>query len=98
MFDISTVNKRYFEIKLNDIRLEVEPPKVKTLKKILALSKARNEDAMDELAEAVRILLSKHKSGYKVPEELVDGLDLDQLNSILTAYFEWLAQEKNSPN
>ena len=98
MFDVTTVSKRYFDIKLNDTRLEVEPPKVKTLKKILALSKVRNEDAMDELAEAVRILLSKNKSGYKVPDELVDGLDLDQLNAILTAYFEWLAQEKKDPN
>jgi hypothetical protein len=98
MFDINSINRRYFEIKLNDTALEVEAPKVKTLKKIMSLSKVRNEDAMDELAEAVRTLLSKNRSGYKVADELVDGLDLDQLNGILTAYFEWLTGNKNSPN
>lgn len=98
MFDISTVNKRYFVIKINDITLEVEPPKIKMLKKITALSKSRNEDAMDDLAEAVRMILSKNKTGYKVPEEIIDELDFDQLNEILTAYFEWLSKEKNSKN
>jgi len=98
MFDISTVNKRYFAIKIGDLILEVEPPKVKTLKKITALSKAKNEDAMDELSQAIGIILSKNKAGYKIPDEMIDELDLDQMNEILTAYFEWLSKEKNSKN
>lgn len=98
MFDISTVSKRYFLIKINEISLEIEPPKVKTLKKITALSKAKEEDAMDDLAEAVGIILNKNKAGYKVTEDLVDELDFDQLNEILKAYFEWLSKRKNSPN
>ncbi|MCT8978309.1 hypothetical protein N4T77_17105 [Clostridium sp. CX1] len=98
MFDISTVSKRYFNIKIGDLALEVEPPKLKTLKKVTALTKSKNEEAVDDLAEAVRMILSKNKNGYEVPEELIDELDLDQMNEILTSYFGWLAKSKNSPN
>ncbi|WP_366914626.1 hypothetical protein [Clostridium sp.] len=78
--------------------LDVEPPKLKVLKKITALSKSKNEDAIDDLAEAVGMILNKNKSGYKITSEMVDDLDLDQMNEVLTAYFEWLSKEKNSPN
>jgi hypothetical protein len=98
MFDISTVNRRYFVIKLNDLKLEVEPPKLKVLKKITSLSKSRDEDAIDDLAEAVRMILSKNKKKYVVPSEIIDELDLDQMSDILTAYFEWLGKEKTSKN
>jgi hypothetical protein len=98
MFDLSTVNRRYFSIKLNDLELEVEPPKLKALKKITSLSKARNEDAITDLAEAVRMILNKNKKKYIVSEEIIDELDLDQMSDILTAYFEWLGNEKTSKN
>lgn len=98
MFDINTVNKRYFNIKIGELTLDVEPPKLKVLKKITSLSKSRNEDAMDDLSEAVGMILSKNKSGYTVSQELIGELDFDQMNEILTAYFEWLAKSKNSPN
>jgi hypothetical protein len=108
MFDISTVSKRYFVIKINvetsedklpKIQIiEVEPPKLKTLKKITALAKTKDENAMDDLTEAVRTILSKNKAGYKVPEEVIDELDFDQMNEILTAYFEWLSNSKQDPN
>lgn len=98
MFDISTINKRYFTIKIENLTLDVEPPKLKVLKKIISLSKSRDEDAIDDLSNAVGLILSKNKSGYKVPDEVVDELDLDQMNEILTAFFEWLSKEKNSKN
>ena len=98
MFDINTINKRYFTIKIADLTLEVEPPKVKVLKKITALAKEKEEDQMEDLAEAIRIILSKNKDGYKVSEEIIDELDFDQMNEILTEFFRWLANSKNSPN
>jgi pyridoxal biosynthesis lyase PdxS len=98
MFDISSINTRYFEIKLNDLVLEVEPPKVKTLKKVAALSKVKDEEAVDDLSEAVSMILSKNKVGKKVSAEIIDELDLDQLVEILTAFFSWLNNEKNSKN
>lgn len=98
MFDISTVSKRYFAIKLEEISLDVEPPKLKALKKITALAKSREEEAMDDLVEAVSMILNKNKTKYKVSEELIDELDFDQINEILTAFFEWLTKSKNAPN
>ena len=114
MFDINTVNKRYWDIKLNvtidkvvddieiekevELKLEVEPPKLKALKKITSLSKVRDEDALDDLSEAVRMILNKNKDKIKVSDEIMGELDLDQLSGILTAYFEWLGKEKISKN
>ena len=98
MFDINTISKRYFGIKIGDLTLDVEPPKLKALKKITALSKSRDEDAMDDLSAAVGMILSKNKADHNVPTEVIDELDLDQMNMILTKYFEWLAGEKKSPN
>jgi hypothetical protein len=98
MFDLSTVNRRYFSIKLNDLVLEVEPPKLKVLKKITSLSKLRDEDAITDLAEAVGLILSKNKKKYIVSDEIIEELDLDQMSDILTAYFEWLGNEKTSKN
>jgi len=98
MFDLNEVNRRYFTIKLNDLVLEVEPPKLKALKKITSLSKSREEDAITDLAEAVQMILSKNKKKYVVSDEIIDELDLDQMSDILTAYFEWLSKEKSSKN
>jgi len=98
MFDINKINKRYFEIKIDNLVIEVEPPKLKVLRKITSLAKVRNEDTMDGLAEAIGMILSKNKSKQKVSDEIVDELDFDQMNEILTSYFEWLSKEKNSPN
>lgn len=98
MFDLSTISKRYFNIKISEVVLDVEPPKIKTLKRIMSLSKSRDASAIDDLTAAVVMVLSKNKTGYVVPEDLVDELDLDQLNEILTAYFGWLVETKNLPN
>ena len=98
MFDISTVSKRYFGVKIDEVSIQVEPPKLGVLKKITALSKSRNEDAMEDLAEAVKMILNKNKTGYKISDEIIDEIDFDQMNEILTAYFEWLAKTKNTPN
>jgi hypothetical protein len=112
MFDISTVSKRYFGIKLtvtdnkdrtHSVELEVEPPKIGALKKLMAVGKAASKDdksseTMDDLANAVRDMLSKNKAGYVVPMEYIDALDFDELVQILDAYFNWLGNEKSSKN
>jgi len=62
------------------------------------LSKVRDEDAIEDLSEAVRMILNKNKDKRKVTDEVMNELDLDQLSEILTAYFEWLGKEKTSKN
>ena len=98
MFDIRTINKRFFRIKIDGLELDVEPPKIKVLKKILSLSKQQDEESIDQLSEAVGLILSKNKSNYKVSEDIIDELDIDQYKAILTEYFKWIAEVKNSPN
>jgi len=98
MFDVNTITKRYFSIKIGEIALDVEPPTIKTLKKVMSLAKTRDASAMNDLASAVGMILSKNKTGYVVSEELTDELDIDQLNGILTAFFKWMVEAKNLPN
>ena len=113
MFDISTINKRYFEVCFTvafeaedcdgesiekKIELKIEPPKMKTLKRLISISKTNREDSMDELTEAVRLLLNKNKTGYVVPMDIIDNIDYDELIEILNKYFDWLGAEKKSPN
>ena len=95
MFDINAINKRYFNIKIGEVILDVEPPKIKSLKKIVSLSKNRNEDA---LSEAISLILSRNKTGYVVPDEMIDELDMDQYNAILIEFFKWIGEVKSDPN
>lgn len=98
IFDLNVINKRYFEIKIGNTVLEIEPPTKKMLSKITLLRSIKEEDVTDGLYEAVGMILDKNKSGKKLPPETIDELNLDQINEIITAYFTWLSKEKNSPN
>ena len=99
MLDLNKVNKRYFDIKLGDLTLKVEPPKMKTLKKILALTKTKSEEAMDELAEAIRLILSKNSKGHQVSIETIDDLDYDQMLMVIEEFFKWMHEaRKSDPN
>ena len=108
MFDISGVNKRYFEVTLyetteegeieNSIKVEVEPPKLKVLKKITRLSKSKEENTIEELTESIRLILNKNKARVKVPEAFIEDLDMDQMDMLMTKYFDWLNNAKNCPN
>ena len=107
MFDVSQISKRYFGISLaaekedgtiDRIELQVEPPTVKQLRKLMSVAKSDNTAAMDDLEDAVRCILSKNKTGYIVPDAYVDSLDFDQLTGILEAYLNWVGEEKKAKN
>lgn len=99
MLDLNNVNKRYFEIKIGDLSLKVEPPKMKTLKKIIGLTKSKTEEAMDEFAEAIKLLLSKNSRGTEITTEMIDELDFDQMRLIVEEFFKWMNEaRKNDPN
>ena len=104
MFDVTTLSKRYFGLRLTveaddgkrDIDLEIEPPKLKTMKR---LSKSgEDENQIDMLTDAMQKLLSKNKSGYKVPRELIEELNFDELQAILEAFLSWVADVQNQKN
>ncbi|APC41525.1 hypothetical protein [Clostridium estertheticum] len=115
MFNLNTINKRYWDIKLRlivtkivdkkeieeevELNLEVEPPSKKMLTKITALSGTKDgKKATDGLYDAVEMLLNKNKVRTKITAESLSNLNLDQINAILTSYFEWLSKTKDSKN
>lgn len=106
MFDVSQISKRYFDIRLiveddegtHPVELKVEPPTVKQLGNLVAIQKADPADAIPELRDAVQSILSKNKTGFKVPTDYVESLNLDQLVGILTAYMNWVNREKQEKN
>lgn len=98
MFDINMVSRRYFTIKLDEMVLEVEPPKLKTMKRLMAVAKNGNAEAMEDLTEAMGLILNKNRKGTSVPQEIIEELTIDQMQEILSAFFGWVGKAKNDPN
>ncbi|WP_294405584.1 hypothetical protein [uncultured Clostridium sp.] len=107
MFDVKSVNARYFEVKLSltddngeiikSIDVEVEPPKVKVLKRLTGLTKSK-ENTMEELTECINLILNKNKTKSTIPVEYIDDMDFDEMQNLILKYFEWLSSAKNLPN
>jgi len=105
MLDINNINQRYFEISfaiedgehIRNIELKVLPPKVKTLRKFSNI-KTDGDDVVNQLVDAVVTLLNRNSSGYKVSQDIIEELDLDQIDAIFTSYMEWVHKTKNDPN
>lgn len=105
MFDISLLTKRFFEIKVGETTLGVEPPKLKTLRKLSRLSSAATaetsseEEAMEALAECVAAILNKNREGIKIDAEFVEGnFDIDQMRATVREFFGWLNAVQQSKN
>ncbi|WP_428817315.1 hypothetical protein ACQR2L_13675 [Clostridium butyricum] len=107
MFDVKSVNARYFEVKLSltddngeiikSIDVEVEPPKVKVLKRLTGLTKSK-ENTMEELTECINLILNKNKTKSTISVEYIDDMDFDEMQNLILKYFEWLSSTKNLPN
>ena len=102
MFDLQGVNKRYFGVTLHledesKIEINVEPPKLKVLKRLTSWAKAKEEDVIENLEGAITDLLNKNKEKIKV-DKYVEEFSIDEMQQLLTAFFKWLNQEKNSKN
>ena len=107
MFDVKSINHRYFEVKLSitnevgevekSVVVEVEPPKVKVLKRLTGLTKSK-ENTMEELTECVRLILNKNKDKTEIPVEYIEEMDFDEMQSLILEYFNWLGKTRNLPN
>lgn len=105
MFDMSNIVKNYFPITLEDGRkIEIEPPKLKTLKRIAHLSKLTNsaeltEEDIESLSSAISLALSKNKSNVKISSDEVEEMfDINSMYDFLTKYFGWVSEIQNSKN
>ncbi len=105
MYDMTKLRVRYFEIKLKNGKiLNIEPPKLKVLKKISALSKVNDTENLDEedinnLIEAVALALSKNKQKFNISTEYVENnCDINEILDLLTNYFNWVNEIQDSKN
>lgn len=100
-FKITSVKTRYFEFEAPDNNqvLLLEPPKLKTLKKMEDIQKDEHAGIRD-IALLVAILLSKNKNGRRISEDqTMAWMDIDQMKAFLTEFMRWLSHErKTDPN
>ena len=103
MYDMTQFVPRYFKTKLKNGKIiEVEPTKLKVLKKILKLSGVKNEMTekdFENITLATSMALSKNKQNYNVSTEwLEDNHNIDELQDLLINYFDWVNEINNSKN
>lgn len=105
MYDMAKLKTRYFDIKLRTGKiLNIEPPKLKVLKKIAALSEVKNTEELGEkdienLTEAVALALSKNRQNFKITRDQVENeYDIDEIMDLLNNYFDWVNSIQNSKN
>lgn len=105
MYDMTSLITRFFTIKLpNGLALELEPPKLKVLRKISGLTKNISNNELTEadvekLSEAISLSLSKNKQSKIVTiDEVEDMFDIDSMYDFLTNYFNWVSEIQNAKN
>ena len=105
MYDMTKFKTRYFNMKLkNNKIIDIEPPKMKILKKIANLSEVKNNDELSEqdilnLTEAVVLAFNKNRQGYKITaEKIEDEYDILEIVDFLNNYFDWVNSIQNSKN
>lgn len=105
MYDMTKFKPRYFDTKLKNGKiLNVEPPKMKILKKIAALSEVKDTENLSEsdinnLTEALSLALSKNKQNYKVSAtKIEEEYDILEVADFLNAYFNWVNSIQESKN
>ena len=103
MFDMTQYVPRYFKVKLKSGKsLDVEPPKLKVLKKILKLGNVKDdmsEKDFDNIILATSMALSKNKLKYQEKTEwLEENHNIDELQDLLINYFNWVDEIENSKN
>jgi len=103
MFDIrKVVDARYLEVTLYDkndrsITINVEPPKLKMLKKIISLSSQKSEDQFDDFVDALTKILNKNKEHTDVTDCVLE-MSYDEMQALTVEYFEWIEDTKNLKN
>lgn len=103
MFDMTRYIPRYFNLKLKNGKvIDVEPPKIKVLKKILKLSGVKDEMTekdFENIILATSMALSKNKQNYKISTDwLEENHNIDELQDLLVSYFNWVDEIQNSKN
>lgn len=95
MLDLNLIT-RYFDVKIGDYELQLEPCSLKTLRK---LSEMNKDTTFAELTDLVKTIINKNKTNYKIPDEVIESMSMPQMMVLIQAYIDWLTDEKtNNPN
>lgn len=105
MYDMTKYIPRYYEMKFkNGVILNLEPPKIKMLKRIAALSEVKDtnnlkEEDISNLTEAMSIALSKNKQNYIVSaNKIEEEFDIIEIMEFLEDYINWVNEIQSSKN
>ncbi|MEF9990372.1 MAG: hypothetical protein RR292_07690 [Christensenellaceae bacterium] len=101
MLDLTTLQKRYFEVKLTfrktEMVLYLLPPKLKTLKRLMNVVGGGRE--ADEMIAITSEILSHNKTGFAITEDMIgDSLTIEELTLLLKMYFMWVKEAEQDPN
>lgn len=98
---VASTAKRYFDITIeieggDDLVLHLKPPSVEALEKFTSVQEAAvsGVNVFRILRESVAEMLRNNRDGVEIPDDLIGGLDYDQLRGILSAFLFWLRAEK----
>jgi hypothetical protein len=100
MFDINSLNVDHFKINLeNNEIIDINPPKIKVLKKIMTLTKVTDETAIDEISNAILLILNSNKQGKKFNQDYIDeNFTIQNMQEFLKQYIKWVSSIQNNPN
>lgn len=111
MYDVSAIKRRYFQVKLSATTsdgkihtavVDVKPPKLGVMEKLIDSTREvtstsdEGENAIKDLRQTVRDMLSNNKTKYKVPEDYIEAMDFDELLGLLNAFFTWMSNTKKA--
>lgn len=103
MLDLSAVKTRYYPVRFNGKVLQLEPPKLKTINRLVRAAKLAGDgdiDAYGELTPLVAQILSKNRNHIKISADTVENtLTTDQMLELFRGFLSWMNEErKNDPN
>lgn len=105
MYDMTKLKTRYFNMRLKNGKIiDIEPPRLKILRKISALSNTKESEELSEidiknLIEATALALNKNRQGYKVTAEIIEEhYNIEDIMDFLNNYFDWINETQNLKN
>lgn len=99
MYDLTTISKRYFEIKIEGISLKLLPPKLKVLRRFQKINVNDINNSIDEIIDLIRSILINNNENKNITNDFIeDNFTTDDMVGFLLSYFNWVAEVDNNPN
>ena len=99
MYDLTTISKRYFEVKIEGISLKLLPPKLKVLRRFQKINVNDINNSIDEIIDLIRSILINNNENKNITNDFIeDNFTTDDMVGFLLSYFNWVAEVDNNPN